>query len=459
MKKSQYEKYFRDKKITVMGIGLLGRGVGDIKFLASCGADIIATDLKDEVKLKKSLRALKRFKNISYTLEKHSVHDFRDRNLVIKGSGVPLKNKYIETAESENIPVHMSFGLVLDILKKENINVTVIGITGSKGKSTTTGLVEAILRESGRTYHIAGNVRGVANLPLLKSVNDGDIILAELDSWQLQGLHTVQISPDIAVFTNFFEDHLNYYGGSMEKYFKDKSAIFKYQNKEDQLVLTSASTKAIKKYNRGSIQSKKTIARFKHLPKTWSYKIFGAHNEKNLAQAYTVGNLLNIPKSNIKKALTEFTGVDGRFQWIGTSSEDIMFFNDNNSTTPESTVLSLQSLARKFPDRKIILIGGGADKEFHYQKMAKYIARNIKFSLLFSGEATNKLRECFPPRFERFTETLNMKTACNIAMSHAEPGDIVILSPGAASFGVFNNEYERNDQFLKYVKNYLKNHT
>ncbi len=453
MKKSHYQHYFKDKKITVMGIGTLGRGVGDIKFLASCGADIIATDLKKKELLKKSLRSLKKYSNISYTLEKHSVHDFRGRDMILKGSGVPLDNKYIDTALEEDIPVNMSFGLVLDILKKENINVTVIGITGSKGKSTTTGLIEALLKESDKRYHIAGNIRGIANLPILKEIENGDIILAELDSWQLQGLHTVAISPNIAVFTNFFEDHLNYYDGSMKKYFKDKSAIFKYQDIDDSLILTHASKKAIKKYNKGkNISAQQHIARFKHLPKSWTYHIFGKHNEKNIAQAFAVGQTLNIPQTLIKKALTEFIGVDGRFQHIATSSDDVLFFNDNNSTTPESTVASLQSLKKKYPERNIILIGGGADKEFHYNKMAKYIARNIKFTLLFSGEATNKLRECFPPRFENFTETLSMKTAFNIAMSHAEPRDIIILSPGAASFGVFNNEYERGDQYIQQVK-------
>ncbi|MCA9352363.1 UDP-N-acetylmuramoyl-L-alanine--D-glutamate ligase [Patescibacteria group bacterium] len=455
MNKSQYEKYFRDKRITVMGIGLLGRGVGDIQFLASCGAEVIATDLKTKAELKKSLIKLKRFKNISYTLERHLVGDFRGRDIILKGSGVSLDNKYIATAEQVGIPVHMSFGLLLDILNKENIQVTVVGVTGSKGKSTTTGLIEAILKTSGRPYHLAGNIRGVANLPLLKKINEGDIILAELDSWQLQGLHVVKMSPHIAVFTNFFEDHLNYYKGSMRDYFKDKSAIFKYQHEDDYLVLTSASKRAIKKYYRGSITSKKSVARFKHLPKSWEYKIFGKHNEKNLAQAYQVGKLLGVPQTVIKEAITEFKGVSGRFERIG-AKNGITFFNDNNSTTPESTVVSLESLRKQYPGRNIILIAGGADKEFHYQKMAKYIARHVKFTLLFSGGATDKLRDCFPARFEDFMETLSMKTALNLAIDQAKRGDIIILSPGAASFGVFDNEYDRNDQYMRYVKNYLK---
>lgn len=456
MKKAQYEKYFRDTNITVMGIGILGRGVGDIKFLASSGANIIATDLKDKNQLKKSLRQLKRFKNISYTLEKHKVSDFRNRDLILKGSGVPLKNKYIEAAETEKTPVHMSFGLMLDVLKKEHVDVTIIGVTGSKGKSTTTGLIESVLKASGFSYHLAGNIRGIANLPLLKKVEPGDVILAELDSWQLQGLHSVGISPDISVFTNFFEDHLNYYEGSMHSYFKDKSAIFKYQSESDFLILTNDSSKAIKKYFKSTVPSKKIIARFKQVPKSWNYRIFGKHNEKNIAQAFQVGKILGIPTAQIKEGITQFNGVDGRFQYLGESSGGLSFFNDNNSTTPESTVASLQSLKRKYPEKDIILIAGGADKEFHYNKLANYIARNVKFTLLFSGKATDKLRECFPARFEKFTETISMKSAFNIALENAEPGDIIILSPGAASFGVFNNEYERNDQFLRHVNKALK---
>ncbi|MCA9351536.1 UDP-N-acetylmuramoyl-L-alanine--D-glutamate ligase [Patescibacteria group bacterium] len=456
MKKAQYESYFRGKEVTVMGIGLLGRGIGDINFLASCGAKVTATDLKDAKALRKSLRQLKRYRSISYTLGKHRVADFRNRDFILKAAGVPLDSRYISVAEEAGIPVHMSFGLVLDILKKEGVNVTVIGITGSKGKSTTTGLVEAILKEADLPYHLAGNVRGIANLPLLKKVNDGDIILAELDSWQLQGLHAVKISPNIAVFTNFFEDHLNYYDGSMRTYFKDKSAIFRYQTEDDFLVLTSDSKRAINKYYRGNIAAHQQVARFKHLPNSWDYQIFGKHNESNLSQAYQVAKILGIPRTTIKDALSNFAGVDGRFQFIGTDKHGIDFYNDNNSTTPESTVASLQSLKRRYPDRRIILIGGGADKAFHYHKMAKYLARNVSFTLLFSGTATDKIRDCFPPRFEDFTETLSMKTAFNLALEHAEEHDIIILSPGAASFGVFNNEYERNDQYLRLVKRHLK---
>lgn len=457
MKKSQYEPYFRDKKVTVMGIGLLGRGVGDIDFLASAGADIIATDLRSKKTLKESLTQLKKHKKISYTLDKHRVADFRDRDLILHTAGIQPDNKYLSVAKEEGIPRCMSFGLAMDILRKEGINYTLIGITGTKGKSTTTGLIEAVLKEAGYTYHLAGNIRGVSNLPLLKQVNDGDIILAELDSWQLQTLHDIKLSPHISVFTNFFEDHMNYYKGSMKRYFKDKSAIFKYQKKNDHLVLSSNAKNAITTYQRAKLKAKTHIAKFSVLPKSWDYTIYGKHNEQNISLAYEVAQLLDIPKRAIKKALTEFPGVEGRFQYLGTSSKrDLIFYNDNNSTTPGSTISSLESLKARYPKRNIVLIAGGADKDFNYQKLGEYISEHVSHVFLFSGKASDKICSHFPTTFKSFTKVLSMPTAFNLALRQAEDGDIIILSPAAASFGLFSNEYERSDQFVGRVKRYLR---
>ena len=457
MKQSQYKAYFRDKKITVMGIGLLGRGVGDIKFLASCGAGIIATDLRSKTTLKESLKQLKKFKNISYSLDKHKVADFRDKDLVLHAAGIQPNNKYLSAAKEDGVQSFMSFALMMDIIKKEGVDVTLIGITGTKGKSTTTGIIEALLKEAGLRYHLAGNIRGVANLPILKKIKDGDIILAELDSWQLQGLHQIKISPDIAVFTNFFEDHMNYYKGSMRRYFRDKSAIFKYQKKNDQLILTRSAQQAISTYSKTKIKAQKNFARFSEVPKSWTYHIFGSHNEQNLAVAYQVAQALGLPSGIIKKALTEFVGVEGRFQYLGTSSKrDLVFFNDNNSTTPESTIQSLSSIKKRYPKRNIVLIGGGADKGFNYEKLGSYVSRNISHVFLFPGKGTDKLCSLFSQKFKNYTKTLSMRTAFNLALRQAEDGDVIILSPAAASFGLFSNEYERGNQYLQRVKSYLR---
>ncbi len=458
MQKSQYEPYFKDKKITAMGIGLLGRGTGDIDFMAECGAQICATDLRSKATLSESLKLLSHHKSITYTLDKHLIRDFKNRDLVIHAAGIPAHNKYLSLAQESGALVTMSFAYLVHILEQEKVPVTIIGVTGTKGKSTTTGLIEAILKASGKRYHLAGNVRGIANLPLLKEIEPGDIILAELDSWQLQGMHQIKRSPHIAVFTNFFEDHMNYYAGSMKRYFMDKEAIFSYQKKGDVLILTNNANNAIKTYSKTSIQSNKKFARVRSLPAAWTYRIFGDHNEENLAMAYEVGRSLEIPKRILKKALTEFGGVEGRFQYLGTSEKrELVFFNDNNSTTPGSTITSLKSLKKRFPNKKIILIGGGADKDFHYEALSRYIARNIEFAFFFPGKATDKICELFPKQFKDFTRVLSMRTAFNLALREADNGDIIVLSPGAASFGLFKNEYERNDQFIERVRQYLRN--
>ena len=451
MRKDLYKKYFHNKNITVMGIGLLGRSLGDIKFMAENGAHITATDIKSEDQLKKSLRLLKKFKNITYTLGKHMVGDFKKKDFILKGSGVSLDNKYIETAKDHTIPVYMSLAMVMDIIRKEGIAVTMVGITGTKGKSTTTAMIEAIVKKSGKHYHMAGNIRGIANLPLLKNIKDGDIIIAEIDSWQLQGFHDVHISPQIAVFTNFFEDHLNYYDGSMKNYFYDKSAIFAYQTEHDVLIMTNEAKNAIAEYSENPLRSRKIIASFGKNLSDRTYTLFGRHNEKNIALAYQVGIQLDIPEETIFHALENFKAIDGRFQYVCTK-KGIYFYNDNNSTTPDSTIVSLQSLQKQYPTANIIWIGGGANKQFNYGALSRYIQRNISFSILFSGSATDALKSYFGPRFERVIETMSMKTAVNIAWEKAEPGDIVILSPAAASFGIFNNEYERNDLYLSHIK-------
>jgi len=441
-----------------MGIGLLGRGVGDIDFLASAGADIIATDLRSKKTLKSSLATLKEHKNITYTLDKHRIGDFRDRDLILHAAGIQPDNKYLQAAQKEGIDRYMSFALAMDILNKEGVACTVIGITGTKGKSTTTGLIEALLKEAGLSYHLAGNIKGVSNLPLIKNVHDGDIILAELDSWQLQNLHDIAWSPHISVFTNFFEDHMNYYKGSMQRYFRDKSAIFRYQKPDDHLILTPNAMKAITTYKEGVPKAHIHSVDFQTLPKSWDYTIYGTHNEQNISLAHELGVVLGIAKKTIKKALTEFKGVEGRFEYLGTSSKrNLLFYNDNNSTTPGSTISSLSSLKTRYPYRNIVLIAGGADKEFHYDTLGAYIAEHISHAFLFSGKASDKLCSHFPAEFSSYTKVLSMPTAFNLALRQAEDGDIIVLSPAAASFGLFSNEYERGDLFVERVKRYLRN--
>lgn len=440
-----------------MGIGLLGRGVGDIDLLASCGANITATDLRTKKDLAPSLKKLKKHKYIDYVLEKHKVSDFRDIDMLLYAAGVPKDNKYLQGAKESGTEALMSFALLVKIIKNLNFDkVKIIGVTGSKGKSTTVSMIESVLKASGMRYHLGGNVRGVSNLQILKNLEDGDVILAELDSWQLQSLHDIEYSPNIAVFTSFFKDHMNYYNNSMEDYFYDKSAIFKYQTKDDVLVYSKNAQASIRKYRTSKINATKIRASFNDLPVSWEYHVFGEHVENNLALAYHATRELGVLVRDIKTGLTNYQAKEGRFQYLGKNSSGVMFFNDNNSTTPQSTILSLSSLKEKYPKSNIILIAGGSDKNFNYRDFATFVSKEVSSMLLFPGAATEKIIEALPKSFDNYTKALNMGTAVNLAVKEAQSGDIIILSPASASFGLFKNEYDRNDQYLKKVRSFLK---
>ena len=225
---------FAGKRITLMGLGLLGRGVGDAAFLAECGAHVLVTDKKSEAELAESVAKLKQYSNISFRFGGHDTNDFTDCDMVLKAAGVPLDSPEIATARAANIPVVMSTALFAKYAME--IGVTVVGITGTRGKTTVTRLIFHSLEKAGKSAYLGGNIRGLSTLAMLPKMKKGDIAVLELDSWQLQGFGDLKISPHIAVFTNLLHDHLNYYKNE-EEYFADKANIFRNQSKRDTLIV------------------------------------------------------------------------------------------------------------------------------------------------------------------------------------------------------------------------------
>src|SRR3989344_7620138 len=235
---ADFRSFFKDKKVTVLGLGVLGKRLGDIAFLAECGAKVLVTDLKSSTVLKPSLQELRKHNlptgrqgNITFVLGKHRLSDFENCDFVLKGQGVTLDSPYITHARKKGIPIEMDESLFAKLAPK----VKIIGITGTRGKSTTTMLIYEIIKRAGLPVHLGGNIKNTAALPLLKEVKDGDFVVFELSSWQLQGFAEAKISPHISVFTNFMPDHMNYYKNSLKKYFGDKSYIYKFHKKNDKI--------------------------------------------------------------------------------------------------------------------------------------------------------------------------------------------------------------------------------
>ena len=227
---------FRGKKITMLGLGLLGRGVGDAAFLAECGAELIVSDKKSAHELAPSVEKLKRFPNIIFHLGEQPIQDFQNRDLIVKAAGVPKDSPHIAAAREAGIPVVMSTALFAAHARK--MGATLIGVTGTRGKSTVAHMIyHALARKDAEKTHLGGNVRGLSTLSMLPSIHEGDTVVFELDSWQLQGFGDLGISPDTAVFTNLMPDHMNYYEGSMEKYFEDKANIFRFQKAGERIIV------------------------------------------------------------------------------------------------------------------------------------------------------------------------------------------------------------------------------
>lgn len=418
-----------------MGLGLLGRGAGDAVFLAECGAKLTITDMKDEKALAPSLEKLKDFKEIKYTLGKHDLKDFENRDFILKAAGVPLDSIYIDHARKNNIPIEMDASLFVKLAPK---GIRIIGVTGTRGKSTVTHLIANILQTAGKSVLLGGNVRDTATLPLIEEAQSGDFVVLELDSWQLQGFGDAKISPHIAVFTAFMKDHMNYYNNDSNLYFSDKANIYKFQNKGDTLVVGEnvASVVAGKPHGDGAF----VIAEKDNVPTDWQPKILGEHNLLNISCAIEACKALGISEEDIKDGVESFEAVEGRLQFVK-EVNGVKIYNDNNATTPEATVAALRAL-----DKNIILIMGGADKGLDTSELLKEIPLRTKKVILLPGTGSEKMNlDC--------VKVKDLKEALDEAIKAAEQGDIILFSPAFASFGQFKNEYDKNDQFMDIVKN------
>ncbi len=434
---TDWRDYFKGKKITVMGMGLQG-GVGDIRFLAEAGAELIVTDTKSEDDLTASLEALKAFPDIRYTLGRHKLTDFNNRDLIIKAPTTPLDSPYIVEAKRRGIPVTMWAALFCRFARE--MNMPIIGVTGTRGKTTVTLLIAHVLTHAGRTIITGGNVQGTSILSQLPALTQEAIVVLELDSWKLQGFGEERLSPDVAVFTTFFDDHLNYYQGDRERYFMDKAQIFLYQRTSDTLIAGSQVAPLIREKYGSKVHGTLVTADASSVPDSWSLSIPGEHNRYNAGVAIATARTLGIAEETIKEAVESFTGVPGRLECIA-EKNGIAYYNDTTATTPHATKAALDALVQMYDG--IVLIAGGADKALDMTPMLEAIARYRLHVVLLAGDGTERIKDALPEASVYDT----LAGALDAARALARQGDAIVLSPGFASFGMFKNEYDRGDQF------------
>jgi UDP-N-acetylmuramoylalanine--D-glutamate ligase len=441
-------RFFNGKKITVMGLGLLGRGLGDTRYLARLGADVTVTDMKSADQLQSSLLALREFPGITFHLGGHSISDFHNRDFILKAAGVPDDSIFLIEARKNGIPIKMSSSWFVEIA-----GIPSVGVTGTRGKSTTTHLLYEIMKHAGMAVLLGGNVRGVSSLELLPEVTNSSIGLFELDSWQCQGFGESKLSPNVSVFTTFMSDHMNYYKGSMDAYFNDKAKIFTNQKSEDVLIVGEGVVDRIRTTYGNTIQSRVIVAKSAQFPMGWKLSIPGEHNIGNAMCAIEAARVLGVDEMVIREAVESFSGVPGRLQFLK-ERNGVKIYNDNNSTTPDATIAGLRAVGN-LHHKNVVLIMGGDDKQLDMSGLIAEIPQWCSAVVLFKERGTDRVRDSIfklADQGVRVYEIEGLKSVVDKAIDIAKPGETILYSPAFSSFGkYFANEFDRNDQFVALV--------
>lgn len=460
--------HLENKKITVMGLGLNRGGLGVTRFLAQSGAKVLVTDLKTKHELQETMDELKGY-DIQYVLGEHRIEDFSDSDMIIQNPAVPRDSKYLQIARANGIPIETDLSLFLKMCPAKNL----IAVGGTKGKTTVTGLIYHIFHHAQKDIVHAGNI-GISVFDVLPDIKPETFVLLEISSWQLEGLRHIQFKPRIAVLTNILPDHLDRYS-SFDDYAQSEKLICQYQNQSDYLITnqdnpltnkiesdTSANIfwfSSIRKVSRGSfLHQDHLIFQWADRSEVFSQRndiqIPGVHNIENILAAATVCFISGLPSEHISEGIRTFPGTPNRLEKIHTL-KGIEFYNDTCATTPDASIAAIQS----FPGKPLILILGGKDKKLHYEILCQTIkeSKNIVYLLILQHpeyDATHiilKQLERFNLQ-DRFQTCHSMPEAVRIAYSKATPGTVVLLSPAAASFGMYRNEFERGKSFSQSVK-------
>ena len=460
----------KGKKVTVMGLGLYkdGSGISATRFLVKAGAKVTVTDLKTAEQLSKQIKRLgKMAKKIKLVLGKHLESDFKNADLIIKNPGVPANSKFLQIAKVNNIPIFNDVSLFFQLVDRKRI----LAVTGTRGKSTTTTLLYNFIKEQDRNAVLGGNITKspLAQIPLVK--RGGNIVL-ELSSWMLEGLADIQKSPHLAIFTNIYPDHLNTYN-NIEEYADAKKNIFKYQTPQDYIILNRDndytlkmgaevlsqrfwySLKPFTEENGCFVREGNIIFRYNGVEQkicsTKNLQLPGQHNLSNALAAICGAMIYGLKPHQIIKVLRNFKVMPNRLEFLK-ELKGIKYYNDTTSTTPEATIAALQSLSDN-KKNNIILIAGGSDKGLNFDNLVKEIIKYCKAVVLLSGSGTIRLKSLLNQQQKiKLLEANSMKEAVSLARQQAIKNDLILLSPACASFGMFNNEFDRGEQFVKIIK-------
>jgi len=483
----------RHSRVLILGLGSYpqGTGVSSAIYFAKQGHDVLATDLKTAEQIGENVRTLEVYKNVQFHLGGERIEDVDWADVIVQNPGVRRQNLLFKRA------VHLNKQLINDItIFLEKATCLTIGITGTRGKSTTTAWIADMLRRSGKKVYVGGNIT-VSPLTFLDEAKKTDIAVIELSSWLLETCGLNGISPKIAVWTNVMSDHLNTYDG-LEDYAEAKAQIMRNQKPGD-LFIPNLDDKFVSSYvdeapgkvlgfssghpRRGTplwapnskttklgawIAKGKIIALIKGkateiLPVS-DIGLIGEHNIMNALGSVVAAFSAGANLKGVKESLMKFGGVPFRQEKIAVKN-GITFINDTTATTPDAAIAALNAFAHpigkvtsyKLQESRIVhWICGGADKGLDFSPLAKVIkGKNIKIHVLI-GTALDKFTAALKKQKLVFDTHDTLADAFHACVTEAKPGDAVLLSPACASFGLFKNEFDRGGQYNALVEQWNK---
>ncbi len=493
-------KEFKNKIILIQGLGLNSGGVGMVKFFAPLAKKLIITDLRNKQDLKPSLEEIAPLiekYNIELVLGEHRLKDFEKADIVIRNPAVKPGNKYIEHANKHSAKIYMEISLFLSLFKGLSV-----GITGTRGKSTTTALIYEFLSSDKNlslkhNFLLAGNI-GKSAIIELEHTDLQTIAVLEISSFQAATMRENKQSVNVAVVTTIYPDHLNWHP-NMQDYIQSKRAILEFQTPNDFAVLNLdqpeirefvfATKGKVYGYTMDLPKLKQDLGTswnklkakvediFYYKDKDFSLifslfakkliyklpqdiKLKGVHNRQNILSATVVAKLpiFNVEERTLTKVLTTFSGLPGRQEYIATK-QNIDFYNDTTATMDVAVKAAVKRFYQEYKNN-VIFIMGGVDKGINYASLLKFMKGKVSAIVLFEGSASEKIKkgaQDFGIKTFGFYDSMQkaVEKAFSLAKQMQKTNNnkfAVVLSPAAASFNMFLNEWDRAKKFVEVVK-------
>jgi len=442
------------EKLIVLGAG--ESGIGAAILGKQKGYEVFLSE-KNEIPV--SLQNSLNDKGIRWESGQHSLASMEGASIAVKSPGIPGNIPLLDglRANGTRIISEIEFAA-------QSTSATLIGITGTNGKTTTTLMTYEILKNAGLNVGIAGNIG--SSFAKQVAEEDYEFYVLEISSFQLDDID--QFAPHIALITNITPDHLDRYDYSFEAYIQAKLKITKNQtsknfflfNADDEILVSSLKKykTSAQKVSFGSNPIETTGSYLKDtqlilkkqnqttMIQSVEFPFSGRHNLLNALAAATIGDLLSINKESIRESLTHFKGAPHRMENVLTIQR-AQYINDSKATNINATYFAVESI-----QTPLIWIVGGVDKGNDYKILLPLIRKKAK-AIICLGVDNSKLRDVFEGTSEVFIETESMTEAVKIAHKLAEPKDTVLLSPACASFDLFKNYEDRGDQFKAAVRN------